>query len=299
MRGGDQYPVLIRKTEPKPLRVYLQDNNNDAWNPLFGDWFKSNIDMEAALNFAGYEVTNTWHAGGHEVKQATSIFADAMRWLWKGWPAAVKAGHSANDMLSTIAEPSEKWALSDTAIVTVKNSTLYNSILLPNGDAYLLKGNKLLFNQHKKNITLDEDANFGEALAISPGKDQLVVSIKNSHWLYNYIIDENGKVSDKQTLYWLHNPGNDDTSQIRTLAFDSDGNLYVATSIGVQVCDQNGRVRAILSLPGGTVTTLWFGGEGFNTLFAECGGKIYQRKLKIAGAPSQQKTLKPKSQGGG
>ena len=66
MRGGDQYPVLIRKTEPKPIRVYLQDNNNDSWNPLFGNWFKSNIDMEAALNFAGYEVTNTWQEGGHD-----------------------------------------------------------------------------------------------------------------------------------------------------------------------------------------------------------------------------------------
>src|ERR1035438_10708 len=84
MRGGDQYPVLIRKTEPKAIRVYLQDNNNDSWNPLFGNWFKANIDMEAALNFAGYEVTNMWQEGGHDGRQATTIFADGMRWLWKG-----------------------------------------------------------------------------------------------------------------------------------------------------------------------------------------------------------------------
>ena len=90
MRGGDQYPVLIRKTEPKAIRVYLQDNNNDTWNPLFGNWFKANIDMEAALNFAGYEVTNMWQEGGHDGRQATHIFADGMRWLWKGWPQPVK-----------------------------------------------------------------------------------------------------------------------------------------------------------------------------------------------------------------
>ena len=109
MRGGDQYPVLIRKTEPKPIRVYLQDNNNDTWNPLFGNWYKANIDMEAALNFAGYEVTNMWQEGGHDTHQATDIFADAMRWLWKGWPEPVKSGWSANDMLKSILDTNEHW----------------------------------------------------------------------------------------------------------------------------------------------------------------------------------------------
>src|SRR6195952_5459852 len=110
MRGGDQYPVLVRKTEPKPIRVYLQDNNNDTWNPLFGNLYKSNIDMEAALNFAGYEVTNTWQEGGHDTRQATEIFADAMRWIWKGWPEPVKSGWSSNDMLKAIIDSTDKWS---------------------------------------------------------------------------------------------------------------------------------------------------------------------------------------------
>lgn len=40
--------MLIRKTEPKPIRVFLQDGSKDTWNPLFGSWFKGNLDMEAA-----------------------------------------------------------------------------------------------------------------------------------------------------------------------------------------------------------------------------------------------------------
>src|SRR5258708_36808522 len=29
LRGGNEYPTLIRKVEPKPLRVFLQDGSND------------------------------------------------------------------------------------------------------------------------------------------------------------------------------------------------------------------------------------------------------------------------------
>jgi gluconolactonase len=74
MRGGDQYPTLIRKTDPRPLRVFLQDGEIDTWNPLFGNWFKGNIDMEAALSFAGYEVRHEWGKGGHNIQHATAIF---------------------------------------------------------------------------------------------------------------------------------------------------------------------------------------------------------------------------------
>ena len=37
MRGGNDYPALVRKYEPKPLRIFLQDGMKDAWNPLFGE----------------------------------------------------------------------------------------------------------------------------------------------------------------------------------------------------------------------------------------------------------------------
>ena len=91
MRGGNDYPSLIRKIEPKPLRIFLQDGSNDA-NAGVGDWWMANQEMERALTFAGYEVNHDWGDGGHNGKHATAIFPDAIRWLWKGWPAPVKAG---------------------------------------------------------------------------------------------------------------------------------------------------------------------------------------------------------------
>ncbi|MEP6949819.1 MAG: SMP-30/gluconolactonase/LRE family protein [Ginsengibacter sp.] len=300
MRGGDQYPVLIRKTEPKAIRIYLQDNNNDTWNPLFGNWYKANIDMEAALNFAGYEVTHMWQEGGHDIRPATAIFADGMRWLWKGWPVPVKSGWSANDMLKAILDTNELWqqvvpkTLSD-KLPAVNN----NTALLPEGNQYILQEGTISYKVKGKTVVMDNDASLGDALAVSPDKTQLVVSGKHSHWLYDYIIQPGGKLTEKQRLYWLHNPGNDDTSEIHSFAFDTNGNLYVATEIGVQICDQNGRVRAILSLPGGSVASLWFDPENLDTLYVTSGAKIYKRKLKVTGAPSSQKAIKPVSQGEG
>jgi sugar lactone lactonase YvrE/enterochelin esterase-like enzyme len=84
LRGGNEFPVLIRKTEPKPIRVFLQSGTND--NDLYcGSWWAANQDMFAALTWAGYEVNCEWGEGGHNREHGYAIFPDVMRWLWKDW----------------------------------------------------------------------------------------------------------------------------------------------------------------------------------------------------------------------
>jgi gluconolactonase len=55
LRGGNEYPVLIRKTEPKPIRVFLEDGRNDL-NNYTGSWWIANQDMLSAFEYAGYDV---------------------------------------------------------------------------------------------------------------------------------------------------------------------------------------------------------------------------------------------------
>ncbi|HQU41226.1 MAG TPA: alpha/beta hydrolase-fold protein, partial [Pirellulales bacterium] len=109
LRGGNNYPTLIRKFEPKPLRVFLEDGSNDL-NIYGGDWWMANQEMERALVFAGYEVNHAWGDGGHNGKHATEIFADATRWLWKDWPQPIKAG-AGSSQLQDILLPGEDWRL--------------------------------------------------------------------------------------------------------------------------------------------------------------------------------------------
>jgi gluconolactonase len=110
LRGGDRYPILIRKYEPKPIRVFLQDGSGDL-NIYGGDWWMANQTMERALAFAGYEVRHVWGEGGHSGAQGGSLFPDVMRWLWKGWPQPVVAGNSNNQTLHDILIPGKDWEL--------------------------------------------------------------------------------------------------------------------------------------------------------------------------------------------
>ncbi len=82
IRGGHVYPALIRKTERKPLRVFLQDGSNDVDNE-HGSWWLANLEMEAALKYSKYDYKFVGSEGGHNGKHGGSILPDSLRWLWR------------------------------------------------------------------------------------------------------------------------------------------------------------------------------------------------------------------------
>lgn len=84
IRGGHNYPALIRKTEKKPIRVFLQDGVNDLDN-MHGNWPLANRQMAAALKYQGYDHTLVLGDGAHNGKHAGSIFPDTLRWIWQGY----------------------------------------------------------------------------------------------------------------------------------------------------------------------------------------------------------------------
>ena len=82
IRGGDVYPGLIRKTERKPIRVFLQDGSGDLDN-LHGSWPLANLQMAAALKYMGYDYRFAFGDGGHNGKHGGVILPDSLRWLWR------------------------------------------------------------------------------------------------------------------------------------------------------------------------------------------------------------------------
>ena len=112
LRGAHEFSTLIRKTEPKPLRVYLQDGSNDL-NIYGGDWWMANQAMLRSLEFSGYEVNHTWGEGFHGGKHGAAIFPDVVRWLWKDHgktPVAVHPENS-NSEANTFLIPGEDWEI--------------------------------------------------------------------------------------------------------------------------------------------------------------------------------------------
>src|SRR3954470_11018982 len=92
IRGGDGYADIVRTSEKRPLRVYLQDGRNDNRGQRNGvydqrrDWFVQNVRLMQALTEKGYDVNYTWGIGKHGSKQGGAIFPDMMRWLWRDHP---------------------------------------------------------------------------------------------------------------------------------------------------------------------------------------------------------------------
>ncbi len=85
IRGGNQFPSMVRKSERKPIRVFLQSGSRDL-NVVAGTWAIANQDMAAALAYRNYDYQFVFGEGGHSLKHGAAIFPDTLRWLWRDYP---------------------------------------------------------------------------------------------------------------------------------------------------------------------------------------------------------------------
>lgn len=76
------YPYLIRQTPRKPIRVYLQAGSNDL-DHEWGHWPLINLQMAAALNFAGYDYHLEYGDGTHNTQHGGAILPESLTWLWR------------------------------------------------------------------------------------------------------------------------------------------------------------------------------------------------------------------------
>ena len=90
IRGGHAYADIVRKSERKPIRIFLQDGRNDNRGMRRGgsydqtwDWFYQNVRLMQALTEKGYDVNYAWGIGKHGQKQGGAIMPEMMRWLWR------------------------------------------------------------------------------------------------------------------------------------------------------------------------------------------------------------------------
>ena len=258
MRGGNDLQAIVRKSEPRPLRIFLQDGTNDVWNPLFGHWYEGNRMLASALDFAGYDTRYDWSDCNHGVKRANEIFPEVMEWMWEGWPEAPKCGKTQNNLLDTMLVECGEWEA------------------------------------EMKDFAIDPSVG---RVAGYPNRKFCVRAHPGSNCLWQYTIDEYGQDQYGQPFYWLHNYDNS-LLTVSVMTFDGAGNLWVVTNAGIQICDQNGRVRGILMLPKGldAASATYIKVDHDEVWIQSDKGVRYTRKLHVT-APKPGVT--PKSQGQG
>jgi sugar lactone lactonase YvrE/enterochelin esterase-like enzyme len=371
LRGGDGYPVLIRKTEPKPIRVFLQDGSNDQ-NIYGGNWYLSNLQMLSALEFAGYEVNHAWGDGGHTGKQTAAILPEALRWLWKDFPSRkIAAGVGSKQPVLEVVTAGQGWTLvgegyqfTEGPAANTRGELFFSDVkanrihkvgadgkvslfaentggangmmfgpdgrlyacqsgrkrvvaydaagkesvlaegLEPNDLAVTHQGNVYVSDPNHKQLWLvdrkgskrvvDTGITFPNGLTLTPDQSLLLVADTRGRFVYSFQVQPDGGLAQKQPYCHLHIPDTQLDSGADGVKVDAAGRLYVATHLGVQICDQAGRVTGIIARPPGRwLANLAFAGPHLDELYATVTDKVWKRQTKTRGVLSSEPPVTP------
>lgn len=82
IRGGHENASRIRRNPKKPIRIWLQDGDNDL-NIVYGDWALGAKTMASALEYKGYDYKFTFGNGGHSFMHASAIIDQQLEWIWR------------------------------------------------------------------------------------------------------------------------------------------------------------------------------------------------------------------------
>ena len=362
LRGGEIYASLIRKTEPKPLRVFLQDGKNDL-NLYAGSWYLANQDVSAALMYAGYDSTFVVGTEGHNGKHGSAILPDALRWLWRDYPKPIAKSRAGGErhFVTTILDPDSEWEMvsqghnftegpavdrdGNVFFTDIPNNRIHkidgsgkvtvfkedsggaNGLMFgPDGRLYAcqngrkrivayapdgteaaiaegVNSNDIVVNQrgeiyfsdpeHKQVWFIDAQHNkrvvhqgigFPNGLRLSPDQSLLLVDDSAGKWVWSFQIEGDGSLANGQPFYRLETSDESSASGADGMTVDTDGHLYVTTRIGLQVCDQLGRVVAIINKPqSGPLSNVVFAGPDLQTLYVTAGDKVFRRHVRRKG----------------
>jgi gluconolactonase len=316
LRGADGYPTLIRKTEPKPLRVFLQDGSRDL-DIYSGSWWVANQDVARALEYAGYDVRFVTGEGGHDGLHGSAVLPEALRWLWRDWrePIAASRGKAGAErhFVTQILEPGEDWQ------PVFEGAGLVRGLALDaEGDVYFADPRGVHKLDHRTSTTVSVKAapagvpaavarsaaalarrgrGSGGAVAVSPDQSLVAVADPQGRWVWSYQLDAAGALQHGQAFYRLEALDESSASGAAGLTFDREGWLYVASRLGVQVFDQPGRVNAILNgPPGPALSGVVFGGPKLDMLYVSAGGKVFRRRVRRQGVRPGQPVKPPTPQ---
>ena len=364
--GGNNYPAIIRKFEPKPIRVFLEDGESDLDNAA-GSWYLANQEMAAALKWVGYEYQFVSREGGHSGSHGGPLMPDMLRFVWKDYPKSIETPANTVQPIEQILLPGEGWEVASeghkftegpavdkegnvfftdqwkvwkinasdgkVSVFVERAPGANGSMFGPDGRLYVVlneykkekpgsivayspdgkgemiaedvAGNDLCVNssggiyvtepdrkkityispeKHEKKSWDVKNIGYANGITLTPDGGQLVVADTQTPNLWAFRVEADGSLSHEQPYFIAFVPAGQPGSGADGIRVDTQGRLYAATRMGVQVFDQAGKISGIMTKPQDKwLANLVFGGPKLDTLYVCCGDKVYKRKTKATG----------------
>lgn len=285
MRGGEEPMVLVRKTEPRPIRVFITCGTMEP-DYYFGDSFVAAYNAASALKYAGYDVGfEIFAKGKHGSHHQDHAFWDRMmRWMFE--PEKVSTPAPAL-RLSQIIPADSHWE--EAVCLAPRRQTK----LVRDGGRYRIRGGRLYFRPRRgkvlpgRRVTLDVPGTV-TAMALSSDLWRLYVTCEDSRFIYAFSLDSLGTPGARYILAPVHEAHDIRTVGCTDLCVSTEDRVLVATQLGVQTANSFGLVDGILPLPGDRPAKRVWLSDGL--LYAMDGaGTVYARKTLLA--PHDGKTV--------
>jgi gluconolactonase len=129
---------------------------------------------------------------------------------------------------------------------------------------------------------LIEDRTAPNGVILSPDEKTLYVIPSMEKQMWSYPVESAGKIGAGKVFCELTQPEGKDNKGGDGLTIDTKGNLYITTTLGLQIFAPSGKQRGIIKVPEHPANVS-FGGKGRSTLFVTARKSLYSVETQTSG----------------
>jgi sugar lactone lactonase YvrE len=131
---------------------------------------------------------------------------------------------------------------------------------------------------------VDKGMQYPNGLVLSPDQGTLYVVDMKDTKLWAFRVEADGSLGMKEAFGDLRVPEGRSDCGADGMTVDSTGRVYVATQLGLQVFDTQGRLVGVIDKPEGAwLANAAFAGPKLDTLYVTASTKVFKRKINAEG----------------
>jgi len=277
------WPKPITKIDSKPNRRYIDEilDPGKDWE-LVSDSHRSTdnlgVDLEGNVYYSDNPVSKTYKAS---IDGKVTVFKEEAGGVKFGADGTAYFRQNSRQRILAIAP-------NGTERTIAENFPSSDYTMNAKGEMYLTESaTRRIWHidaqGNKRNVNMQVASPNG--IALSPDHALLMAADYRTKWVWSFRVMPDGSLANGVPFYHLQTLDDSSDTGADGLAVDTTGHLYVATKLGIQICDQAGRVVGIINMPNRTLAgNIGFGGRNFEYIYATAGARLYRRKLRRTGA---------------